>query len=209
MIKEMCVENFTGIPAAIQKGANRIELCDNLAVGGTTVSLGVLRHSTAYCLERGVPVMVIIRPRGGDFVYSDDEKAIMLDDIHTAKSENASGIVIGALTNEGDIDVSFMEEVIAATRPLPLTFHMAFDAIQEERQKSAIDWLVSKGIERLLTHGGPGFLPICETKERIRAVKDYAAERIIILPGGGITYENVQAISDYLDAKEVHGTRII
>lgn len=209
MIKEICVENFTDIPAAIQKGADRIELCDNLAVGGTTVSLGVLRHSAAYCRERGIPVMVIIRPRGGDFVYSDDEKAIMLADIRTAKDEMASGIVIGALTKEGDIDVAFMEVVIAATRPLPLTFHMAFDAIQEEKQESAIDWLASKGVERILTHGGPISASISETKERIKVLMEYAAERIILLPGGGITCENVQAISDYLDAKEAHGTRII
>ena len=101
MIKEFCAENFTKIPQAIQKGANRIELCDNLAVGGTTPSTGVIEEVLAYAGEHSVPVMTIIRPRGGNFVYNDIELKITHTDLIEAKKLGTDGIVIGCLTEDG------------------------------------------------------------------------------------------------------------
>ena len=168
MIKEFCAENFTKIPQAIQKGANRIELCDNLAVGGTTPSTGVIEEVLAYAGEHSVPVMTIIRPRGGNFVYNDIELKIM-----------------------------------------QITFHMAFDALSKENQFKAIDWLAERGVTRILTHGGPAGTPIEDNFDHLKELIVYADQRILILPGGGISTENVQTVMDTLKVTEVHGTKIV
>jgi copper homeostasis protein len=98
MLKEACVENFTNVPEVIERGAKRIELCDNLAVGGTTPSVGVIKIATEYCSDKNVSLIVILRPRGGDFVYSAMEKAIMMRDLEEIIALQANGIAVGALT---------------------------------------------------------------------------------------------------------------
>ena len=160
MIKEFCAENFTKIPQAIQKGANRIELCDNLAVGGTTPSTGVIEEVLAYAGEHSVPVMTIIRPRGGNFVYNDIELKIMHTDLIEAKKLGTDGIVIGCLTEDGWLDEEALDLFIETAEGLQITFHMAFDALSKENQFKAIDWLAERGVTRILTHGGPAGTPI-------------------------------------------------
>lgn len=209
MIKEFCAENFTKIPQAIQKGANRIELCDNLAVGGTTPSTGVIEEVLAYAGENSVPVMTIIRPRGGNFVYNDIELKIMHTDLIEAKKLGTDGIVIGCLTEDGWLDEEALDLFIETAEGLQITFHMVFDALSKENQFKAIDWLAERGVTRILTHGGPAGTPIEDNFDHLKELIAYADQRILILPGGGISTENVQTVMDTLKVTEVHGTKIV
>ena len=217
LIKEFCAENFEHVPAAIEAGARRIELCDNLAVGGTTPSVGVIRHTCEYALSRGVAVMTMIRPRGGDFVYSDEEVEMMLDDIEVAASCGSTGVVFGCLTKEGQLDRPALERLIAAAheytasseRGMRITFHMAFDAMPAEAQFEAIDWLSEHGVDRILTHGGPAGTPVTDNVPRLLELAEYAAGKLIILPGAGITYANAEKIAAGVGVSEVHGTKIV
>lgn len=207
--KEVAVENFTKIPTAVLKGANRIELNDNLAVGGTTPSLGVLTETTKYLQEKSIPVIEMIRPRGGNFVYNDLEIKMMEADLFEAQKLGVDGVAFGALTEDGELDEDAMEQLIAASSGMQIVFHMAFDALAEDNKKDAIDWLVDHDVDRILTHGGPLTTPIDQTLDNIKKYIDYADGRIVILPGGGINYQNADAIAEKLGVKELHGTKII
>ncbi|UNM89202.1 copper homeostasis protein CutC [Vagococcus sp. CY52-2] len=209
MIKEFCAENFTNIPNAIASGATRIELCDNLAVGGTTVSKGVLAETMAYCSEKGVPVMAIIRPRGGNFVYTDIELKIMEADILEARQLGVDGVVFGCLNEQNKIDEEAMLILLEASEGMQVTFHMAFDLMKRDDQFEAIDWLSQHGVTRILTHGGASVVPIEKHLEYLNDLISYANNRITILPGGGITYKNIDTVTSFLNVKEVHGTRIV
>lgn len=209
MIKEFCAENYTSIPLAIANGANRIELCDNLTAGGTTPSTGVIEEVLSYANEKSVPVMTIIRPRGGDFVYNDIELKIMHTDLIEAKKLGTDGVVIGCLTPSGWLDEEALEVLIDSAEGLQITFHMAFDAIPQERQYEAIDWLVEHGVHRILTHGGVAGTNIEDNFAHLKQLIAHADGRIIILPGGGITSENAQVVADALGVHEVHGTKIV
>lgn len=209
MIKEFCAENFTDIPQAIQKGATRIELCDNLAVGGTTPSTGVIEETITYASEHSVPVMTIIRPRGGNFVYNDLELKIMHTDLIEAKKLGTDGIVIGCLTADNWLDEEAMELFIETAEGLQVTFHMAFDQLSKENQFAAIDWLADHGVQRILTHGGHADTPIEENFEHLKALIRYADGRIILLPGGGVSFKNATEVAEALHVNEVHGTKIV
>ncbi|MFS1018453.1 copper homeostasis protein CutC [Enterococcus casseliflavus] len=209
MLKEFCAENYTNIPLAIARGAKRIELCDNLAVGGTTPSTGVQEEVLQYAGEKGIPVMTIIRPRGGDFVYNDTELKIMHTDLIEAKKLGTDGVVLGCLTPSGWLDEEALELLLETAEGLQVTFHMAFDAIPAARQFKAIDWLAEHGVQRILTHGGAADTPIEANFYRLKELIAYAGERLTILPGGGISFENAQEVADTLGVKEVHGTRIV
>jgi len=209
MIKEVCVENFTVIPEAIERGADRVELCDNLSVGGTTVSHGVLVKTIPYCKSKNVKVMTIIRPRGGNFIYNQKELEMMYEDIIHCKQLGADGVVIGCLDENDWIDEKAMKLLLDAANGLDVTFHMAFDYIKKEDQFRAIDWLAKHNVHRILTHGGPSHTSIEDNLIRLKKYVDYAGNRIIILPGGGITDQNSAFISSTLDVKEVHGTKIV
>lgn len=209
MIKEFCAENFTNIPTAIRNGAGRIELCDNLAVGGTTPSTGVIEEVIAYAGEKSIPVMTIIRPRGGDFVYNDIELKIMHTDLIEAKKIGTDGVVIGCLTSDGWLDEDALEMLIETAEGLQITFHMAFDVLSKEQQFTAIDWLVDHEVHRILTHGGPAGTSIEENFEHLKALIEYANGRIIILPGGGISDKNAEKVINELKVNEVHGTKIV
>ena len=207
LIKEVCVENFTAIPAAIRQGAKRIELNDNLAVGGTTVSRGVMAEAIRYAHEHDVSVMVMIRPRGGNFVYNDQELKIMEADIFSAQELGADGIVLGCLTPDNQIDDEAMEMLIGAANGMQVVFHMAFDEIAVANQAAAIDWLAEHDVKRILAHGGPLDQPL--NQAHLKELVTLAAGRIIILPGGGITADNVTSITTALGVNEAHGTKIV
>lgn len=209
LIKEFCAENYTDIPAAIHAGAKRIELCDNLAVGGTTPSTGVIEEVLSYAGEKNVPVMTMIRPRGGDFIYNDIELKIMHTDLIEAKKMGTDGVVFGCLTPSGWLDEEALELLIDTAEGLQITFHMAFDSIPAARQFEAIDWLSEHGVDRILTHGGAAGTNILDNLPRLKELTNYAAGRLLILPGAGITYENVGQIVTELGAKEAHGTKIV
>lgn len=211
-IKEACVENFTDIPKLIHRGANRIELCDNLAAGGTTVSEGVLKAALTYCQPMGIPVMAIIRPRAGDFFYTETEKSIMRHDIQLALAAGVDGLVIGALTHDLALDRPFLEEVqaLASQQETALTFHMAFDELSPETQISALSDLRDLGFTRVLTHGGPKSQDILSSAPRLQALMDAAPEGLTILPGGGLTKDNLAQLQQALpQLSEAHGTQIV
>lgn len=209
IIKEFCAENFTQIPEAIDKGINRVELCDNMSVLGTTVSLGVMKKTIPYCHDRNVEVMTFIRPRGGNFIFSKDEIDIMIEDIRTARQLNSDGIVIGCLNKENWLDEITNLQLIRAAKNMEITFHLAFDQIPQKKQFEALDWLAENGVDRILTHGGNINLPIHSHFEHLKKLIEYSKNRIKIMPGGGVTYQNYQDVVSALGVNEVHGTKII
>lgn len=209
MIYEFCAENVTNLEKAMQAGARRIELCDNLAVGGTTPSYGVIKAAVELAKPYNVTVMTMIRPRGGDFVYNDLEMEIMLEDIQMARSAGTHGLVFGVLTTANKIDYPKMEKLLKASQGLEVVFHMAFDAIPREHQFSEMDWLMEHSVKRILTHGGLAEEPIQEYFSWLYELINHAASRIDILPGGGITVDNRDEIVAKLGVNQLHGTKIV
>ena len=196
---EACVDSIESALAAARGGAHGMELCANLVEGGTTPSAGTL----AVCRERvDIPIFVLIRPRGGDFLYSTAEFTVMLEDIRRAKQAGAHGIVTGALRADGEIDADRTHELIGAARPLRVTFHRAFDVCRDAGR--ALETLIALGADRVLTSGQAATAP--EGVEVIARLVRQAAGRITILPGGGITEDNVAALVRATGVTEVHLT---
>lgn len=209
IIKEVAVENFTQIPEAIANGATRIELNDNLAVGGTTVSRGVLEEAAKYLGEKQVPLVAMIRPRAGNFVYNDLELKIMEHDLFTAQQLGVDAVTFGALTSGGELDEEAMELLIAASGGMQVVLHMAFDMIKPELQRASLDWLVEHEVTRVLTHGGALDQPIERTIPHLREIIEWTGSAIEVLPGGGINYQNYQQLLEQLPVKQLHGTKLV
>lgn len=209
MYKEIAVENFTDIPHAVLAGANRIELNDNLAVGGTTPSLGVLQETSKYLQEKSIPLVEMIRPRGGNFYYNDIELKMMETDIFQAQKLGIDAVAFGALTKEGTLDEDALEMMIGASSGMQVVFHMAFDQIDPKYKQESIEWLVDHNVDRILTHGGPIDQPIENNLYNIKETIKLADGKIQILPGGGITYENCDEIAQQLQVNALHGTKLI
>ena len=205
IIRELCLENFTKIPQALQAGVERIELCDNLAVGGTTPSYGVIEEAAKYVAESKTTLAVMIRPRGGNFVYNSHELKIIETDTLKAVEAGAQNIVFGALTPGNEIDTDALETVSIAAQGLPITFHMAFDEVTD--QEKAIDQLVEFGVDKILTHGGPLDQPL--NTDKLKSVIDYAKGKINIIIGGGVNAENFENLAQLTGTNYVHGTKII
>ncbi|MBC1978391.1 copper homeostasis protein CutC [Listeria marthii] len=206
VLKEACIENTTNLAKVIAAGANRVELCDNLAEGGTSVSYGVANYVVRVCHEQNVSVMAMVRPRKGNFSYTKEEIAIMREDILMYKKIAVDGVVFGCITDVGLLDKPAINELIKAAKGIEVTFHMAFDELIETEKLPAIDWLAEQGVTRILTHGGDGAKLPEETFINWRKYIDYAADRIIILPGGGIKSHNIKWILKETGAAEIHGT---
>jgi len=202
MIYEVCVGNYKEAILAMKKGADRIELCDNLLEGGTTPSYGTIKKAKE---NIKTPINVIIRPRGGDFIYSKEEKEIMMEDIKICNDLKVNGIVIGALNKQNEIDIDFIKEVLEVNKTKEITFHMAFDEIEDK--KKAIDILVSLKIDRVLTKGGMD--SAINNLDYIKELISYAEDRIIIMPGGGVNKENRDYVIKKTNSKELHGTKVI
>jgi copper homeostasis protein len=197
LISEICIDSVDGAIAAEQAGADRVELCADLLEGGTTPSLGLMETTIA---RTKLPVQVMIRPRGGDFLYSDIEVEMMLRDIAAAKSARAGGVVFGCLTADGRIDAKLTEKLIAAARPLSVTFHRAFDVSRDPIE--SLQTLIGLGIDRLLTSGQEP--SVLEGAPLIKRLIELAAGRLIVMPGGGITARNVARIIRETGANEIH-----
>ncbi len=188
MLIEAAVESQHAALAAVEGGAHRLELCTDLAHGGTTPDLDLLQ------VQLPVPVFVLVRPRTGDFVYTDAEHHTMLEQISRARSAGAHGIVTG------DLRLDRTRDLIAAARPLPVTFHRAFDVFPDRSE--ALEQLISLGVERVLTSGGAPTAP--EGAEEIRRLVVQSKGRIEILPGGGINPNNVARLVQLTGVREVH-----
>jgi copper homeostasis protein len=174
-----------------------VELCANLLEGGTTPSLGMIRRAR---LVEGIRMHVIIRPRGGDFLYSDEEVEVMLADILAAREGGVDGVVIGLLQPDGRIDAERTGRLIAAARPMVVTFHRAFDMTRDPFE--ALETLIELGVDRVLTSGQEA--SALEGLPLIAELRGRAEDRIIVMPGGGITLRNVHRIVRESGVREIH-----
>ena len=209
MIYEFCAENVTLLEKAMQAGARRIELCDNLAVGGTTPSYGVTKAAVELAANYDTTIMTMIRPRGGDFVYNELEIAIMLEDIRLTAQAGSQGVVFGALTAEKKLDKPNLEKLIAASKGMEIVFHMAFDELSDEDQLEAIDWLSQAGVTRILTRAGVSGDSLDKRFAHYHRILEHAKGKIEILPGGGIDLDNRQTFIDRLGVTQLHGTKVV
>ena len=209
MIYEFCAENVTLLEKAMQAGARRIELCDNLAVGGTTPSYGVTKAAVELAADYDTTIMTMIRPRGGDFVYNDLEIAIMLEDIALTAQAGSQGVVFGALTADKKLDKANLEKLIAASKGMEIVFHMAFDELSDQDQFDAIDWLSQAGVTRILTRAGVSGDSLEKRFAHYHRILEHAAGKIEILPGGGIDMDNRQIFIDQLGVTQLHGTKVV
>ncbi len=183
--------------AAERGGAGRLELCDALFDGGTTPSAGMI----AACREHvSIPLFVIIRPRGGGFVYSDSELDVMRRDIVAARGLGADGVVIGVLRRDGRIDEDQARSLVGVAGDLSVTFHRAFDFVPD--QSSALETLVSAGITRILSSGGAPTAR--DGVPALASLVRQAGDRLVVMAGGGVREENVQEIVDGSGVREVH-----
>ncbi|MEW8957078.1 copper homeostasis protein CutC [Clostridium sp.] len=201
-IFESCVGSYEEAKKAERLGAHRIELCDNLIEGGTTPSYGTISMA---CENLDIPIMVIIRPRGGDFLYTEEEIEIMKRDIKMCKELGVYGVVLGVLNGDKKIDKNLLKNLIELSKPLKVTFHMAFDEIEDK--EAALQELINLNVDRILTKGG--IEDAFKGKNVIKSLIEKSEGKIIILPGGGVTKENYEELKIYTGAKEFHGKRIV
>lgn len=198
-IIEIATSDFTTTQSAVEGGADRIELCANLAEGGTTPSLGTIKQ----CRNTfSVLLYPIIRPRGGDFLYNDEEFDIMMNDVILCKQLGCDGIVIGLLNKDGSIDIKRTSALINAAYPLGVTFHRAFDRCKDPFE--AMEQLIQIGCERILTSGQQPAAP--DGMELIAQLNKAADERIIIMPGSGVRKENIKMLAEKTGCTEFHSS---
>jgi len=197
-IIEICANSVQSCIEAEAGGANRVELCAGIPEGGTTPSYGTIR--LVQQLTSKININIIIRPRGGDFLYTDTEVKTMLYDIEMAKQLHVHGVVFGCLTKQGAIDVPLMHRLIEASKPLSVTCHRAFDVCRDPYV--ALEQLIALGCARILTSGQQpdAVLGIPHLKELVHR----AADRIIIMPGCGVREDNIALIEAGTGAKEFH-----
>jgi copper homeostasis protein len=200
LVYEVCVESVEAAVAAQEGGAHRVELCADLLEGGITPSAGTIGLARERLQQ--TRLHVIIRPRGADFCYSDAEFEVMRRDIETAKSLGADGVVIGVLSPNGAVDAERTAALIAAARPMSVTFHRAFDVTRSPFE--ALETLVGLGVDRILTSGQEP--SVLEGLELIAELVRRAGDRIIIMPGGSIRERNVRKIVAATGARELHFT---
>ncbi|MGQ8335681.1 copper homeostasis protein CutC [Sunxiuqinia sp. A32] len=202
MIKESCIENFSDALNAQKSGADRIELCENLAVGGTTPSYGTIKT----CTEKlNIPVFVMIRPRGGNFVYTPEELEIMKMDIDCCKQLGIQGVVFGLLTENDEIDLENTQMLIEYARPMQVTFHKAFDELSDLTK--GLDQLIGMGVDRILTSGTKATAQ--EGSEILNQLISYSKGRTIIVAAGKVTKSNLPTLSKAINTNEFHGKQIV
>jgi copper homeostasis protein len=200
-VVEAAVEILDSALAAERADADRIELCDNLRVGGTTPGARLI----ADVAERTrLPVFVMIRPRAGDFVYSDDEFDQMIRDIELSGRMGISGIVTGALTSDGRVDVGHTRTLVKAAAGLPVTFHRAIDSAID--LPAALDEVIEAGASRVLTSGGAA--TAAAGMDVIAGLVGQAGSRVIVVAAGGIREHNVRAVIARTGVREVHARLI-
>jgi copper homeostasis protein len=203
MIKEACVETYEEAILAEERGANRIELCSDLANDGLTPSFELMKKTIS---NLKIPVMTMVRPRAGNFVYSEEEIGEMKLEIDLAKKAGASGIVFGLLTSDNKIDIKNTQILADYAVPLPVTFHKAIDEL-ENPVEGVIELLKIENIKRILTSGGKP--TAWEGQETIRKMIQAAGDKIIILVAGKVLDSNVEEIRKITGVRELHGRRIV
>lgn len=197
-IIEVCANSAQSCVEAELGGATRVELCAAIPEGGTTPSYGEIK--TAQELTSKIDINIIIRPRGGDFLYTKAEIKAMLYDIQMAKDLQVHGVVFGCLTKDGDIDVDLLQRFMEAAKPLSVTFHRAFDVCRDPFK--ALEQIIEAGCDRILTSG--------QEKDAVTGIPllaklvKQAGDRIIIMPGCGVREDNIAQIEAATGAREFH-----
>lgn len=194
---EICLEDVQSVIAAQKGGADRVELCSDLFEGGLTPTIGTVLTALEMA---SIPINCMIRPRSGDFCYSDIEYEVMKQDVLAFKQAGVNGIVFGILTPEGDVDKKRCNELIELARPLSVTFHRAFDMTRDPYR--ALEDLIGLGVDRVLTSGQEASVP--EGAELLAELVKIAGDRIIVMPGCGITERNFGRIRRQIGAREYH-----
>ncbi len=198
-IIEIATSDFETTRSAVEGGADRIELCANLAEGGTTPSFGTIKQ----CRETfTVSLYPIIRPRGGDFLYTKEEFEVMLQDIKLCKQLGCDGLVIGLLNMDGSIDIARTARLIEIAYPLGVTFHRAFDRCKDPF--TALEQLIEIGCERILTSGQQP--SVVDGVDLVAELNRIADERIIIMPGSGVRKENIKMLAEKTGCTEFHSS---
>lgn len=195
---EVCVEDVAGLEAAMKGGADRVELCSNLAIGGLTPSAGFMTEAA----RLPIPIVALIRPRAGDFVYSASEERVMWRDIELAAELGLAGVAVGALTRDNRLDLAVLQRLAARAGGLELTLHRAFDLISEPA--SALEDAISMGFRRVLTSGGSP--TAIEGAARLASLVEQSKGRIGILAGSGINTTNVDELLRLTNVPEVHAS---
>jgi len=196
---EICCDSIDSAVAADRGGAQRIELCSSLLEGGLTSSAGLIRTVR---VNVSIALFVMIRPRGGDFCYSDSEFAAMKEDISIAKSSGADGVVLGLLNIDGNVDVARTVALVELAAPLPVTFHRAFDLAADFDR--ALEDVVKTGAQRILTSGGMPVAP--QGVKQIRKLVEAAGGRIKIMAGSGIHSKNAAEVIAQTGVHEIHAS---
>ncbi|HEY6978510.1 MAG TPA: copper homeostasis protein CutC [Chitinophagaceae bacterium] len=196
---EIAVFNISSALSAATAGADRIELCENPVDGGTTPSFGTLKIVRE---KINIPAFPIIRPRGGDFLYSDEEFDVIKKDVQLIKDLGFEGIVVGLLRKDGTIDTRRTGKLVELAYPMEVTFHRAFDRATEPLH--ALEEIIICGCQRILTSGqAPNAI---DGKELLRQLIERADERIVIMPGSGVRSNNIAELAAYTHAHEFHSS---
>ncbi|EDP72477.1 Copper homeostasis protein CutC [Flavobacteriales bacterium ALC-1] len=198
MLLEICANSYQSAKNAKGAGAHRIELCQELSVGGITPSFGLLKQVVE---NLQIPIFILIRPRGGNFVYSDVEFEIIKSDIQICKDLGCQGIVSGVLNEDKTIDIERTRELVELSKPLEFTFHRAFDEVK--KPKEALEQLINLGVERVLTSGQERSAE--QGLELLKVLNKISNNRIIILAGSGISSENAAQFKE-AGLKEIHAS---
>jgi len=194
---EIAVESVKAACAAERGGAGRIELCADLEVGGVTPREETMKEVRA---ALRIPIFALIRPRGGDFIYSGEELDEMGNKIEEARNSRMDGVVLGVLTADGQVDVEQTKKLVDQGQPMPVTFHRAFDATNDLAK--ALEEVIATGAARILTSGGAPNAP--HGIEQLRRLIELAGDRIVVVPGGGLHADNVEAVEKATAAQEFH-----
>jgi copper homeostasis protein len=196
-ILEVCVDDVAGLEAAVEGGADRVELCSALALGGLTPSLGLMEIAGTF----DIPCNAIIRPRAGDFVYSEEEIDVMLADIAAARNAGLAGVVLGASLADGRLDRTVLQVLAKAAGGLDMTLHRAFDLVPDI--PDAVEIAVKLGFSRILTSGGAK--TVMDGLSGLKQAVDAAKGRISIMPGSGVSAANVAALLA-IEVTELHAS---
>ncbi len=197
LVIEVCIEGVDGLLAAQAAGANRVELCASLLEGGLTPSFGVIQEALRHSQ---IPVHVIVRPRGGDFLYTDIEHAAMRADVQACRAAGVHGVVIGCLIADGQVDVARTRKLVELARPMSVTFHRAFDMTRDPAE--ALDALIHCGVDRVLTSGQRE--TAIEGMDTLRRINEQASDRIIVMGCGALAPDNIAAVRRAANLRELH-----